>query len=65
MNIDWKLLRKQKLTLVKLTNSTQLFSNKVISDLQGILNLIDALQDETIIKQNKSEKEVFGKLKTN
>lgn len=42
-SIDWPLLHEQKLTLLKISLD---FDNKKRDDLNGILNLIDALQDD-------------------
>lgn len=42
-DIDWALLRSQKLTLIQVIGVSP---PTVAEDLQGILHLIDALQDE-------------------
>lgn len=42
--IDWELLRDQKLVLFKLLTA-DLLSERVEENLNGILNLIDAIQD--------------------
>lgn len=45
--IDWKLLRKQKLTIVKMAINPDKFnlSKKQQDDIDGILNLLDSIQD--------------------
>jgi hypothetical protein len=43
MNIDWTLLRSQKLTLMQVIATSP---PTVAEDLTGILHTIDALQDE-------------------
>ena len=43
-SVDWKMLRKQKITLY--TEITGAKSEKVKDDLQGILHLIDNIQDQ-------------------
>lgn len=56
-NIDWTLLRKQKLTLVwaaahgRKYGGTIWLSPKMLGDLDGIIHLIDALEDEHLVEQ--------------
>lgn len=51
-NIDWKLLKKQKETLCNVIHDNR--HNEMISrDLDGILHLIDALQDEFETQQEQ------------
>ncbi|HHT9135838.1 MAG TPA: hypothetical protein ACFYEK_01195 [Candidatus Wunengus sp. YC60] len=48
MNIDIKLLKKQKKTLVKLLSNNKILDQltvKEVENFDGILNLLDALQD--------------------
>lgn len=54
--MDWKQLREQKQTLLKVVG-TSIPSEE--SDLTGILNLVDHIQDEAA--KQLSEEEVFGK----
>jgi len=61
MNIDWALLRKQKQTLLGVI--AYLEAQKVtllIEDLQGIVHLIDGLQDEAVDSGEAPEAKVFG-----
>lgn len=46
MNIDWALLRSQKLTLMQVIATSP---PTVAEDLTGILHTIDALQDEAAL----------------
>lgn len=58
MKIDWKLLKKQKETLCNVIHDNR--HNEMISgDLDGILYLIDALQDELEPKE-KEEQETYS-----
>jgi hypothetical protein len=56
--IDWALLRRQKATLVKLIRS---LGKTDANHLQGILSLVDSLQDFAVDKVGLSEKTVFGR----
>lgn len=60
MNIDWALLRRQKLTLMKVIAKA---SPDVALELCGILYLIDGLQDAAAANSEIGIKEVFGELK--
>jgi hypothetical protein len=62
-NIDFKLLNKQKFTLVKLTQSPLLTDGEK-DDLLGILNLVDAVQDRIVDSNTKTEEEVFPDFNT-
>jgi len=55
LNIDFPTLRKQKSALVSIA------SNPVHQHLMGIVNILDAIQDDAI-EQGFSELEVFGDL---
>ena len=60
--VDWKLLRRQKTTLVKTIQ--ELVSKKQTREaerLRGILHLLDALQDEAA--RTLGEGAVFGRSK--
>ena len=48
--IDWKLLRKQKHMLIHLPNS---------NEREGLLNLLDNLQDFAVKHLGKNENDVF------
>jgi hypothetical protein len=56
MNIDWRQLQKQKLFLVGLQG--------VVADpeghLEGLINFLDALQDEAVENGLTTEEETFG-----
>ncbi len=54
-NINWNMLREQKEHLVCITTER----NKYIN---GIIHLIDALQDTVVDCGDKTEEQVFGKL---
>ena len=58
-NIDWVLLRKQKLSLTKLLDN-QRARLVHADDLSGILHLIDNIQDCAVESGKWTEKEVFG-----
>jgi len=55
-NVDWKLLRKQKLTLINLAT----LCTKESEDITGIIHLIDHIQDESVKTGEVSVWEVFG-----
>lgn len=54
--IDWKLLRKQKITLIEQISSCKPSSSE---NLEGILNLLDYIQDSAA--EELGDKIVFGK----
>jgi len=58
-NIDYKLLREQKDTLVKLND---IFDRDSLNGgaLDGVIALIDAIQDYAVDMKGMSEEEVFG-----
>ena len=60
--IDWKLLKKQKVTLFAVIEFCEKnkFPEEFINDLDGILNLIDTIQDYAVDKMGESETNVFG-----
>ena len=60
MRVDWKMLRKQKLDLLNVIVIRDI-GGKQLESLQGILHLLDALQDEAVEQGEASEEEVFGK----
>jgi len=55
--IDFKDLKRQKQTLLEALGQAK--TKKKAEDLNGILNLIDALQDEAVDKHGYKEKTVF------
>ena len=57
MNINWALLRSQKLTLLQVISVSP---PTVAQDLTGILHLIDHVQDEAAANSDIGVKEVFG-----
>jgi hypothetical protein len=57
MKIDWKLLRDQKLFLYALADSP---NDHQRSNAWGLINLLDALQDDAVDSGEASEEEVFG-----
>ncbi len=57
MNIDWALLRSQKLTLLQVISVSP---PTVAEDLTGILHLIDNMQDEAAANSEIGLKAVFG-----
>jgi hypothetical protein len=56
--INWKLLSEQKNTLVALACSNLLSPEKT-QDLDGIISLLDAIQDEVVTEGIAPEKNVF------
>lgn len=57
---DWALLREQKNELVLLSVTEHLLSPKQYEALDGILNLIDAIQDYAVDVEGFTEQEVFN-----
>jgi microcompartment protein CcmK/EutM len=62
--MDWELLRKQKLVLVELRTGSVVTAEQEES-LEGILNLIDFIQDQVVDSGQESEAVVFGNMKGN
>lgn len=60
--MDWNLLRLQKLCLIKMMNSDVL-SIEFANSLDGIVNLIDCIQDSAVEDCVATKEEVFGDLK--
>jgi len=62
-NMDWKLLREQKLDLLNVIDlhqrKTDEAKKRQISSLFGILHLIDSIQDEAVDVDGLDESEVF------
>ena len=57
-NIDWKDLREQKTTLLKLADFYNSLSIK--SNIQGVISLIDTIQDFAVSDYGYSESEIFN-----
>jgi hypothetical protein len=59
-NVDWKLLRRQKESLVRATSVSDVqISKKCQEDLTGILHLLDHIQDHAA--EQIGERTVFGR----
>ena len=63
-NTNFKLLKKQKLSLIKLIEKQSGVSNKTLEHLDGILNFIDTIQDIAVDEYGYKEKDVFNISKT-
>jgi len=57
-DINWELLRKQKLTLFNLIQ--EIDNVEQVEHLEGIIYLIDAVQDEAVDNEGTDEDIVFG-----
>jgi len=57
--IDWKLLREQKATLLGIQKFANVYT-KEVNALEGIINLIDNIQDFACDEMGLSDKEVFN-----
>jgi hypothetical protein len=57
--IDWKLLKKQKIHLLKVINKDAV-TPKEKESLEGMLNLLDSLQDYAVDVMGIDEKTVFN-----
>ena len=55
LRIDWELLRQQKEWLSRRENDDSI-------EAEGLLALIDAIQDQAVEQQPELEKEVFAEL---
>jgi hypothetical protein len=61
VDIDFKLLRKQKRVLISLASDKRVRTSKSRVDaLEGIINLIDHMQDAAVDSGAASEDTVFG-----
>ncbi len=58
-NVDFKLLRAQKEMLMDITEEMVLLTEKGKELAEGLISLLDSLQDATVADNIKSEKEVF------
>jgi hypothetical protein len=59
MNLDWKLLREQKSLLLVLAQGGKTTVEET-ELLQGVVNLMDCLQDYALDNGEATELEVFG-----
>lgn len=64
-NVDLNLLRQQKEKLIELQyrtfdNGSPVILTKEYEALEGIINLIDHIQDEAVNQHSLDEKEVFN-----
>jgi hypothetical protein len=59
LDIDWASLREQKAELIKYAWKDAADSNKL---LEGIISIIDAIQDQAVDENGLSEMLVFGQL---
>lgn len=57
--IDWKLLRKQKLHLMEVIGNSNV-TNAQSESLEGILSLLDSIQDEAETEKYASTETIFG-----
>ena len=58
-NIDFKLLKKQKLDLLEIYLDPQLTDSQY-STIEGVVNLIDAIQDYAVDNLGYDEQKVFN-----
>lgn len=61
-NMDFKLLKNQKSTLIKLQakiEKDKKFNNKEWDTLEGMINLIDSIQDIAVDEYGYNERTVF------
>ena len=59
-NIDFAMLKKQKMALIDVLDLTDVVSKEQEEALNGILNMIDSIQDAVVKDGFKKEKEVFN-----
>ena len=64
LNMDWKLLREQKETLLRMIreNTDDCLDFDEVETLQGMINMIDEIQDQAVDNLDVPEKEVFPDL---
>lgn len=64
LRINWSALRLQKSTLVKAAVDLEMHGQiKKAGHLDGIIHIIDAIQDNAVDKEHVPEKTVFGRLR--
>lgn len=59
--IDWSLFRNQKLTILNLINNSD--DIPVVEDLEGVINLMNHIQDQALQSEIWTEEEIFGETK--
>lgn len=57
LNIDWKLLRDQKLFLYSMADSPSAWQR---TNAWGLINLLDDIQDRAVDSGDATEEQVFG-----
>lgn len=62
IDVDFARLREQKSTLLRLANNPKghNLSDQEVNHLDGLLNFLDALQDQAVDSNGIDEKLVFG-----
>lgn len=60
MNINWALLRQQKAALVRMAMAGDEFDQYERDVFDGVINLLDTLQDEAVSSGLADEENVFG-----
>ena len=59
-DIDWNLLKQQKLSLLNIVNNNTLINNVMSEDVNGIVHLIDSIQDYAVDVAGIDNEIVFG-----
>lgn len=59
-DIDWDLLKQQKLSLLYIVNNNTLINNVISEDVNGIVHLIDSIQDYAVDVVGIDDDIVFG-----
>lgn len=59
-DIDWDLLKQQKLSLLYIVNNNALINNVISEDVNGIVHLIDSIQDYAVDVVGIDDDIVFG-----
>ena len=60
MNVDFKLLREQKQTLLEVMN-VGLFKKEPVEHIAGVINMIDDMQDYAVDEAGFEHEDIFGK----
>lgn len=58
--INWELLKEQKKTLISLCNEVNDIDYKRIEHFEGLINLLDNLQDYAVNELGQTDANVFG-----
>lgn len=61
-DINWRLLRLQKLAILESIWRQELNNTRLVNALEGMISLIDAIQDAAVDDGIATELEVFGRL---